>query len=471
MNPFRLRTAAAAIGCAMLAACAAVADPPVRALQVPAGYGHDGRSDGASRRTVAPGATYPARSIAEQAWWKRFGDARLDRLVDRVLAVNPDLASAALALRKARLEAGLARNDLWPQPAASANASASRSLDRRDAVQRSSSASASLSWEVDLWGRLRAARDVAQWEARASEEDRENTALALVGEACEQYWNLAYLNQSIAAGQAHVEQLELVLALVSKQYEAGGVSLLDVRDAEQNLEAQRVSQSTLLQQRAETRSTLAVLLDGEAWPLEDEPQNLDDAEVLSPSPGLPAELLGRRPDLRAAELRLRKALASIQATARSYYPAFTLTGSAGTSSSSLSGILKNPLGTLGAGLTLPFLNLPRMRLDTDIARTDYEIAASDFRGTLYTALKEVDDALRANRQLAVQQAAAQRSFEAAGDVERMYGVRYRTGAADLRTWLDAQQTLRDSELALAQIRRDRLLNAVTLSLALGGDAG
>lgn len=461
------RASLAALGCLLLAGCFSAAPPRLPQLRVPAQYGAGAATPPA---VVALGIADPARESTGQSWWQGFGDVRLTHLVERVLAVNADLVSAGLRLRRARLEAGLARNDQWPQPSATVDASASRVLNTEAAVQRSSDATVSLSWEIDLWGRLRAARDVAQWEAQASVQDRENTALALVGEVCEQYWRLAYLNQSIAAGQAYLTQLARILQLVRVQFAAGAAALLAVREAEQNLAAQRIAQSQLSQERAEVRNALTVLLDGQTWSPDEEPLNLAVAHRPVIAAGLPAELLGRRPDLRAAELRLRKALASIQATARSYYPALTLTGSAGTSSTSLTDVLRNPLGTLGAGLTLPFLNIPRMQLATDVARTDYEIAVSDFRSTLYTALQDVENALHARAQLTIQLVAAQHAFEAAQEIERLYGVQYRAGAVALRTWLDAQQTRRDAELALAQVERDQLLNDVTLHLALGGEA-
>ncbi|SAI65654.1 multidrug efflux outer membrane lipoprotein [Bordetella ansorpii] len=456
--------------CALLGACAGNTSPATPELRVPARYAAGGPAEPAHDK-VELNSTYPVRNTAEQAWWRAFDDERLSRLVERVLAANPNLAAAGLTLRKARLQAGLASNDLWPQPSGSVTANGNHALSGDATTQRSGTTSLSLSWEIDLWGRLRAARDAAQWEARASAADRENTALALAGEACRQYWTLAYLNHAIGTGQARIDQLRRTLQLVQVQFGAGSVSLLDVRDAQQNLQAQLAAQSQLEQQRVQARNAITVLLGGQAWPRADEPTRLDGAATPAPRPGLPAGLLGRRPDLRAAELRLREALANIDATARSYYPALTLTGSAGTSSTSLSNLLANPVAALGAGLALPFLNVPRMRLDNDIARTGYEIAANTFRGTLYSALKDVDDALSARARLAEQREATERSFEAAQDVERMYGVRYRVGAATLRTWLDAQQTLREAELSLAQVRQNQRLNDVTLFLALGGDPG
>src|SRR5690606_14868852 len=137
------------------------------------------------------------------------------------------------------------------------------------------------------------------------------------------------------------------------------------------------------QRRVEARNALTVLLDGQPWPQADEPQDLDGARSPAIGAGLPADLLARRPDLRAAELRLRNSLRQIHVTATSYYPTLSLTGSVGTSGPSLGDVLRNPVATLGAGLALPFLNLQRAQLDTDLAGTDYQIAATGFRATLH----------------------------------------------------------------------------------------
>ena len=453
---------------ALLAGCVASSDYANEELRVPAQYGRGDAALNTPEQPLSLQATYPARDVAEDAWWLNFGDDNLDRMVQQALRVNSDLAIAGFRLQQARLQAELAGNDLLPQLNGSVSASSSRALDRHDTSVRSSGAGVSLGWEVDLWGRLRTQRDIASWDANASAEDRESTALSLVGEICRQYWSLAYLNQSIAAGAANLARLQRTVELVQSQFDAGAVSGLELREAQQNLEGQRTAQSQLLQQRVETRNAIAVLLDGNPWPQADEPQNLTFSRSPNLQPGIPAELLGRRPDLRAAELRLRGSLAAIKVTAASYYPALSLTGTVSTGATSLSDVIENPIGTLGAGLTLPFLNFREMHFNTEIAAADYQIAARDFRATLYTALSEVDNALSADAQLTEQVASAQRSFDSAADIERLYEVRYRAGATDLRVWLDAQQARRNAELTLAQVKLNQLTNDVTLYQALGG---
>jgi len=411
----------------------------------------------------------PMRSsdVREDPWWRGFGDERLDRMVGQALANNANLTAAGFALRRARLEARQASNDLFPQPTAGMESDVSRALDGGSSAQ-SHRIHAGLSWEVDLFGRLAANRDVQTWRAQASADDLQATALALVGDVCRYYGILAYLNQSIHAGEQDLAALERILQLVEVQHGEGDVSRLEPREAQQRLQSQRAAQSALVQQRVEVRNALAVLFDGRPWPQGDEPQSLQVFQALTMREGIPAELLGRRPDLRAAERRLRASLANVDATVRSYYPSLNLTGSLGSSSTALSDLLRQPAAILSASLNLPFLDVERMRVATEAAGVTYFQAASEFRTTLHTALQEVDNALSAREHLQTQIDARQRSYQAALDVARIYEVRYREGASALRAWLDAQRELRGSELALAQARRDQISNDVKLALALGG---
>lgn len=471
--PVSTRLSALAVAL-FLSGCASVGRYPVQDVTVPAVWGHGDSTRNLPVQTPRSGLTTAAAiDPARDAWWQGFGDPRLDRLVTRALATNTDLTVAALRVQQARLQAGLADNALLPQPSLSATSySRSRPLDRSADWQRNGDlgTGVAVSWEVDLWGRLRTQRDIARDAAQASAEDRQATQLVVVADATTYYWRLAYLNQSIAAGVQDLVQAERTLELVQARFDAGAAAGLEVRQARQSLQARRASQSALEQQRVETRNALTVLLDGTPWPLADEPANLDGLQMPTVAEGLPADLLARRPDLRAAELRLRNSLKQIRVTATSYYPSLSLTGAIGTSGPTLGDILRNPVATLGAGLALPFLNLQAAQLNTDLAGTDYQIAATQFRDTLHTALSEVDNALSAREQLALQVAASQASYDEAVQVERAQEVRYRVGATDLRTWLEAQATRRAAELSLAQVRQSALNNAVTLYKALGGSA-
>lgn len=449
---------------ASLAGCATPGVNPAADIHVPAAYGQHSTPT----ETQSLQVTTPPADIAADAWWRGFNNAQLDALIDQVLASNTDLAVAGLRLERARLQAGLASADLWPNANGSVGVSGNRRIDTGDDWSEGYNASISLGWELDLWGKLRAQRDIAGWEAQATAEDLQHTALLLVSQTAELYWQIGYLNLAISTGQANLERLQRIVQLVDVQYRAGHVSMLEVRQAAQNLQSQKAAQAQLEQQRVEARNALTVLLDGQPWLVEREAQNLDGFALPGVAAGLPAQLLARRPDLRAAELRLRQALKQIKVTATSYYPTLSLSGSVGGSSPDLADVLANPVASLGAGLSLPFLRFRQMQLNIASSDLAYQIAANQFRDTLYSALAEVDNALSAHDKLSVQLAASQASYQHAVEIERLYEVRYRAGATDLRNWLDAQQTRRNAELSLAQARRSVLVNQTTLYKALGG---
>lgn len=432
----------------------------------------------------APGVNVPAAWEQQQAttfaqlpdpWWRQFDDPALSEVVESALARNNDLAAAALRVRQAQLQAGITAAGLGPIVAGRLSSGASRRLEGVDSsTVRSSGASLSVSYEVDLWGRVASTRDAAEWAARATAEDREAAAQALAGTSAGLYWQLAYLNQRVASGGDSLAYAQRTQELVRAQYDAGSVSALELREAEQTVASQRAALAQLEQQRVETRNAIAVLMNAPpgaatlAGVLPAEPQRLPEAALPAVTAGAPAELLARRPDLRAAEARLRNVLASGDATRASYYPALSLTGDLGTSSTSLLRLLSNPVATLGAGLSLPFLRAQEMRLSGQLAAAQYEEAVTNFRQTLYTALADVENALSARTQLLRQGEQLTLQLTVAREAERLYEVRYRAGATGLRTWLDAQQRRRTAELAVQENQLAQLNALATLYRVLGG---
>jgi len=446
----------------LLAGCATGSKAPYESpeINLPASWSH-----GASAGVV----TAPAESRADIGrWWTAFNDPALDQLVDAALTRNNDLAAAGFKVRAAQLQAGIAQSNLLPTVTGGVNTSASRALDGGPS-SRSSTTSLGASYEVDLWNRLGAQRDIARWEAEATTQDREASAQALAGTTATLYWQRAYLAQRIAAGQDSAAYAERTLKLVQTQFDAGAVSPLEVAEARQSVSAQKAALELLQQQQVEAGNALALLFDGQPPAAAGGPRPLLPTGVLPLVPqDVPAAVLGRRPDLRAAELRLRESLSTIDVTRASYYPAFTLTGALGGSSTSLSNVLSNPIGTLGAGLSLPFLQYRQMDLNIRVSQAQYEQAVVNFRQTLYQALADVDNALSARDRYAGQGLQLQARLDDARTAERLYETRYRLGAVALRIWLDAQEARRTAETALAENRYNRLVNHATLFRVLGG---
>ncbi len=402
-----------------------------------------------------------------QAWWRRFGDPQLDRLVDRALARNNDLAVTAINLRRAQLQ--MRDAVINPTIGASVTTGSTVALRGTAASSRTQSAALLASYEIDLFGALAAQKDSATWEARATAQDLESARLSLIATTVDDYFLVGYLNDRITKSQQSVAYAQRALDLVSVQARAGSASSLEVAEARRNLSSQQAGLHDLLQQRVEARNALDLLLNGETVATTDELQRLPEGPLPNVDAGLPANLLARRPDLRATELRLRKQLADLDRTRLSFYPALSLTGSAGSVSTTLANLMQHPVGTFGTNIVLPFLQYDQVRLAVGVSRANYEIATVQFRQTLYQALTDVENALSAREQLGAQGVAQEQSLVSARTVERLDEIRYRAGSIPLQIWLDAQETRRQAENSLQQNRLNQFENYVTLCKTLGGD--
>ncbi|QKY91705.1 efflux transporter outer membrane subunit [Acinetobacter sp. NEB 394] len=445
-----------------LIGCAAVVKTPYQApvVQTPTQFQYDKVT-----------AQQRQQALYADQWWTLFGDAQLNQLVDAVLTKNANLAVAGMTLKQARLQAELAENQQKIRVSSSTGLSTGHSFNLNDGNDTSSglSAKTGLSYEVDLFGKLARQTEAKRWEALATEQDLQATAQSLIGTTAKLYWQLAYYNESRTTAEQSLATSQKLYDLVKVQYQAGAVSGLDLTQAEQSVQSQKASLSQIQQSLVETRTAIAVLLHMPVQQLSiDEPQRLPRLALPSIAAGLPADILSRRPDLKAAELRLRESLATKDATTASYYPSISLTGNIGSSSTSLTQLLKNPALTLGASLSLPFLQYNDMKRDLAISQLDYEKAIVQYRQTLYQAFADVENALSARTELSQQVQLQQRNLELAEKVERLTQVRYRYGAVALKTLLDQQETTRTARLTLVNTKQSQYNAYVTLMQALGG---
>ncbi|ENX07733.1 MULTISPECIES: efflux transporter outer membrane subunit [Acinetobacter] len=440
-----------------LAGCSAVVKTPYNAptVQVPQQFQYDAQKN----RQV---------NLTDQ-WWTLFNDAQLNQLVDQVLARNSDLSVAGITLKQARLQADLTANKQGLRTSSTVSTGHSYNLNSGDGSDRGLTTSAGVSYELDLFGKLASQTEASRWEALATEQDLQATAQSLVGTTAKLYWQLGYLNERYQTVQQNLASTQKTYSLVQSQYKAGAVSGLDLTQAEQSVQSQKASLSQIEQQRVETRTALAVLLHEPVQQLNiKEPAQLPRNALPSIAVGLPADILSRRPDLQASELRLRKTLATKDATKASYYPSINLTGSLGSTSTSLTQLLKNPALTLGASLSLPFLQYNDMKKDIAISDLEYEKAITQYRQTLYQAFADVENALSNRTQLNQQVQLQQRNVELADKTERLTEVRYRNGAIALKNLLDAQETTRNARLSLVETKQNQYNAYVTLMQALGG---
>ena len=414
--------------------------------------------------TQSAGVAEPSAAIG---WWRSFGDPKLDQLVEAVLGNNNDLFAATLRVRKALLQAELAGVTKFPVPTGGGTAQRSFPLGDGNAASSSFVAGLGASYELDLWGRLASAQDMASLQAAASIEDVEAARTTVVAATIETYWRLAFVNQDLAAARASLEIARQVEDLVKSQAAAGAATALELAEVRQTLESQAAALADLEQNRVVLRNALFVLLNGGANPVV-EPQHLPRQTPMRITAGLPAELLARRPDLRAAELRLRASLRAVDTMRASLYPQISLTGNLGAASSDLLQILSNPVATLGAGIVLPFLNFRDGELRVKVSEVDYEIAVAEFRSVLLTAFSDTSTALSARTALNDKARRLRAALEAAEAADKLTEERYRAGSVALRIWLDAQERSRTAARAVAANRLDQLGTEVQIFRVLGG---
>lgn len=448
-----LKVSVIAISIALLSGCGALMrsdfEPPV--LQVPEQWQHSAVNS----------------QVSLDPWWQKFNQPELNQLINQVLSSNNDLTIATLTLQKARLQAGLARDDLYPQLSSNNTASVNKPLEGGSS-SKAFKANLSVSYEVDLWGKVSANIDQAQWTALASVEDRESTAQSLVATTASLYWQIGYLHQRIELSNKSIEHSRQTLALTQRQYASGAVTELNVLESQRSLAGQEASHSQLLQQLVEAENALAILLNRAPGQVAVEIKQLPDSAVPEIGVGIPADVVGRRPDVKAALYQLRAALASKDATYASYFPSLSLTGSVGESTSELKELLRNPVGSLGAGLVLPFLQWNQMQINNDLADIDYQTTIVNYRKTLYSAFEDVDNAISAKQQYAYQGEKLEQQFSAAAQAEAIYESQYRHGAIGIQNWIDAQENRRNAEAALLENRYNQLITQATLYQALGG---
>ncbi|AEF44933.1 RND efflux system, outer membrane lipoprotein, NodT family [Serratia sp. AS12] len=400
--------------------------------------------------------------------WRDFHDPQLDRWLQQVMAGNNDLAAAALRVYRAQLEAQRVGISTAPSVTATFNSGANTALSDSSPWNKSSSANLGVSYEVDLWGKLARQRDAAEWSRQATQQDLQSARLALLASASKNYWRVGFINQRIDVNQQSIAYARETLRLVNARYRAGSVSSLDVVDAEQNLINQ---ENTLLAQRRERQLALneqTLLLGAPPGNAVIVPARLPMGRLPQINAGIPVNVLRHRPDIHAKELRLREALANVDVKRTQYYPTFSLTGSLGASSTALLEFLRNPMASVGARLSLPFLEWRQMSVDIKIARSDYELRVLEFKQALYKAMADVDNALSLRTQLMAQEQHLQTALALARKSERLNEIRYRQGAVSITFWLDAQNRRRLAELALDENRFDQYQNLAQIYLEFGG---
>jgi multidrug efflux system outer membrane protein len=422
-----------------------------------------------------------AASIAEVKWFEIFKDDRLQELIRTALVQNFDLRDAVTRVEIARASLGITRSDQFPNFGASGSVEINRLS--RDATtplppaflpsQNRNFGTATLnllSFEVDLWGRLRRATEAARANLLSAEEYRKTVITTLVSDVATAYLTLRDLDYELEISKSTLETRQESLNL-TKSRQSGGVStLLDLRQAEQLVDTAAQTIPVLQQQIEQTENQIRLLL-GENPGEVPRGRSLTAQDLPPEVPaGLPSELLERRPDIRAAEQNLIAANAEIGVARAAYFPQLSLSGILGGQSTQLASLFNGPHSawSLVPQVSQPIFTAGRLKSNVKLAEAQREQMLVQYQKTIQTAFAEVSNSLIAHQRVRESREQQEALVIALQDRTRLAYVRYRGGVDTQLNALDADRDLFQAELTLSQIRRDELLTVVQLYKALGG---
>ena len=411
-------------------------------------------------------------SLADTPWWGVFEDPALRSLVEEALRNGYDVRLAAARVEESRARYGIAGSLYFPDLGYSATAGRSHSsayATPGDATGNLVTANASLSWELDVWGRVRRLNEAARAEYLATEEGRRAVVVSLVADVASAYFDLRDLDAELEISRRTRATFQDTFDLFSRRLSGGAASALETARAEALL-ANAAAQIPALEQRVVARENQITLLLGRAPGPVPRGASLTDQSMPPVVPaGLPSALLLRRPDVREAEQALVAANANVGVARAAFYPTLSLTGLFGGQSTGLGDLFAaGRTWSVGANVLGPLFRGGRLRAAERVARAQFEEALVSYERAFTRALGEVSSSLVAIEKLAAEETQRERSVRATREAVRLATLRYESGLSAYFEVLDALQLLLPAETALVQTRRDRLTAFVSFYRALGG---
>ncbi len=462
-----LKPAASVLSLALLASGCSLAPKYERPAAPVAGAYPDSKS-------TTPSATPAAADIA---WQDFFGDARLKRLIALALENNRDFRVSGLNVERIRALYNIQRTAYIPSFNATADATRRRSPDDLNAsgeAQTTNTFEVGVrmpSYELDFFGRVASLRDQVLQQYLATDEARLSAKLSLISAVARQYHTLLATDEQLALSRQTFDAAERSYDLNKQTFDAGVTSELDLRTSEAQREAVRASVASLQQQRAQAENALAFLVGGPLPADLPAAGNLATQKLIDDLPaGLPADLLARRPDIRAAEHTLQAANANIGIARAAFFPSVKLTAFGGTASAELDGLFTEGSGSwsFSPSITLPIFASGKNKAALDVARIEKRIEIARYEKAIQTAFREVADALATRATIDTQISAQEARVSAAQRRYELSDQRFQAGVDSFVSVLLAQQELFSAQQALIQARLARLANLTSLYTALGG---
>ncbi len=425
---------------------------------------------------VAGAGSTGAPAAVDLKWQDFFTDQRLQSVIALALANNRDLRAATLNIEKVRSLYRIQRAEQFPTVVASAGADAYRvprnlsSNDKAQTVSQYTLGLGTTSWELDFFGRIRSLKQSALEQYFATEQARAAAQISLVAAVADIYLALAADRENLKLAQVTFDAQQATYELIQRIRDAGIASDLDVRQAQTQVEAARVDIATYSGQVALDSNALNLLVGAPvaSGMLSDELGKIGALKEVAP--GLPSDLLLRRPDILQAEHQLKAANANIGAARAAFFPRITLTAAGGITSSDLTNLFKPAAGTwnLAPQAVLPIFDSGARRAAYRAAELDRDMAVAAYEKAIQSAFREVSDALNLRTTLVAQQTAQQSLLNALVETYRLSEIRYKGGIDSYLSVLIAQRSLYAAQQQLVGVRLAQLSNMVALYRVLGG---
>lgn len=327
---------------------------------------------------------------ADLDWWKAYNNDELNYLTSFALKNNPDMLKAAVKIQKQLANLNLSESDLFPTLTGSLGASSKKKLNDGKKSTQTFSGELALNYEIDLYGKIADARDAQEFELNATVADAESARLSVVNSVVDLYFNLLYLRDTIELTQKNIDTYSSLLDIASARFNTGKADKLEITQARQSLIAEQTALLNAQTQYKEMEQSLRDVLNlkpsdgfvlGKASILKQ--------PLLTPHLSVPVSVLANRPDLTAAQYRLKKAFKTVKVSEKGWYPTISLNGAIGSSSGRAKSTFDFPYLLGGVSVNLPFLDWNSVKNNVKIAKTDYDIALIDFKDALAQALNEV----------------------------------------------------------------------------------
>lgn len=414
---------------------------------------------------------------ADIAWQKFFTDPRLRKVVETALANNRDLRVAALNVEQSRAQYGISRSELFPTLNLSASGERLRTSGSGASGGGASGSSRNydvkvglVSYELDLFGRVRSLNSSALESYFASDAARVSAQIALVAEVANQYLTERALQEQVELSQQTYDGFNTAYDIIKQRFDSGTVSELDLSSMEVQRQTAKSDLAAFRQRIQEVNNSLVFLAGGSLPSNLPKGRSMDQVLVANVRAGVPSDLLWRRPDIREAEHQLRSANANIGAARAAFFPKIALTADGGTSSNSLSKLFNNGTGTylFSPSVTVPIFDGGRNQANLDVAEISKHIEIARYEKAIQTGFREVADSLAARNGLDQRIAATVDLVAAQQKRTDLANARYTKGVDSYFEVLQATLDLYTARQTLIQLRMSRAINSVNLYKALGG---